>query len=442
LVLIPPSFGGCNLYSTIAIPARTTLTGAGITASHLLAAVRNLSPALQFTGDGAAIRDIEIDSSSAGPNVRGTVVETGNHSSQRIENVQIDGPCIGVDINGNTTWVDRLVVNNIQGSGCGGWRVGTQTTFAGTVGARVTNSVVGGDSGSASFDQEILDSGGLYEANDDLLLAGVGTEVNPGANQEVDWAFFSNTVLGDSNTTAALVLDTRDPSGVIKGLECVGCWAASQSSTSGSNIFINNNGRGTVVGIHFVGLRDYNSAGNGAVVNDGSNIYFESSRFCGIAGTSDILVANGVNGFKVSGGVVGGQCDSFKSVGAVHGIVLAGSNNDVQIVGVDFSGVEIPVSGTPVGNSVVSSNIGLDSAPQTLASASSISLNPPYPVWRITGTSTIKMITGGWSGRAVTIIPTGGPIHFATGGNICTRLTSANNTPVLAIYADACWYLK
>jgi hypothetical protein len=440
---LPPSAAGCIISSTLSVGANVLMMGQGPGGSHILANATNISPIIQFGGSNSAVANVDINAAYAGLNTSGAAIAMGTYTNQSVRNVSIEGPCIGVDVNGNTSFVDATQINNVQGSSCYGLRVGALTTLAGTVDPRITRTTVGGvhttPAGAAML---VLDAGGLYADDDDFIFAQDGVRIQPSTNQQVDFAFFSNTVLGDTNATSALVIDTGAPSAVVKGLMCQGCWAASAATTG---MTIGNSGAGIVAGIHFVGLRDYNNTADGLDLDSSavSDVTVDGGVFCGNGtGYSNISAVSGVTSLAVRNSTIGGACDGFSTTPS-FGALLAGSNSDVIITGNDFTGVTTPIGGaSPTGNTVIANNINLDNQAPTVASAATIALTIDAPTYFITGTTGISTISGGWNGRRVSLITNGGSIAFATGGNICNALTSTANVPVTGWYSGSCWYLK
>lgn len=439
VVQIPPG-PGCAISSSLSVPANVTLSGTGSGPSGgLIAKIINLN--MISLAAHSSVNNLYINANSAGTNTSGTAISIGVVTGAMVENVAISGPFWGVDINGNSPSLNYVTINDIPSGGVG-WLIGRLTTGSNTVDARITNSTIGGASTGASYDQIIYDSGGLFESNNDLLYADIGTYIVPGAGQQVIWSFFDNTVLGDTNRSYAFAISTSASSAKVYGLMCTNCWAASpQNPTTSANILINNGSGGSINGIRFVGSRIYTSAKLLAYINGGTNISFDSTTFCGAASTQpNMIISSGISGVAIRNSRVGGACDG-QSIGGNTGIALGGGNTGIIINGVDFNGVATAVSGALSGDSVASGNSGMGS-PAAIASGATITLPGVFPTYTISGTSTVSTINGAWLNRSVMLISTGGAVPFTTGGNICKALTSSQNVPVLATYLGTCWYLK
>lgn len=440
-----PAGPGCAIGSTISVPAHVTLMGTGgayptsRSDGGLLAKRKNLDM-ISLTGDASTVRDLLVNAGAAGTNTSGTAIKMTVSNGERVIDSAILKPFIGIDINGNSPIVDRVTINDVAAGGVG-WSVGRLTKQANTIDARIINSTVGGASVGAAYDQIIYDAGGLFEQNDDLLFANIGTQIKPGPNQQIIWPFFANTVLGDTNGTVAFAINTSASSAIVKGLNCSACWAASaQSAARGTNLLIANDGGGTIDGLHFSGSRIYNSAKVLALIQAGANISFDATQFCGAArGQANIQVAVDVSGIAFRGGHIGGACDGQGTAGEV-GISFAGDNSNVTVQGVNFAGIGTPTTGGPTGDSFADNNSGLGAAP-SISSAATISLPGIWHNYKITGATAISTIKGGWANRQALFI-TPSSLAFTTGGNICNALTSSANVPVLATYLESCWYLK
>lgn len=440
LVMLPPG-GNCWIGSTLHVPAYVRLHGYGKSnAGDIRAKFTNVTM-VSLDGKSSEIANLWINADAFPSNTAGVAIATAPSQFQIIHDVYITKAFVGMDLNGNTLSVDRVTVEDVAANGTG-WSIGRLTTGASTADVRITNSTVGGNSTSGSFGQIIYDSGGLFEENDDLLFTTFGTYLIPGVNQQVIWTFISNSVVGDTNRVGGLVIDTAHPSARILGFQCNGCWAASQvDTTSGANILVNNGGGGVIDGLHFVGLRNYNSASHGAYFGAGTNISLTDSNFCGAAATkADIVIGNTVTNVSINGGHLGGACDG-NAGGATIGVLLSGSNSNIQISNVNFNGVTTPVSGSLAGDSMAVGNYAMVPGAPTIASAATITLNGVYPTYSISGTIPISAIAGGWQNRQVTLITTSA-VSFTASSSICKAYTSVANVPILATYSGACWYLK
>ncbi|WP_256722034.1 glycoside hydrolase family 55 protein, partial [Burkholderia pseudomallei] len=441
IVKRPNSLTGCVISGTINLPSGVTLDGSPGESGGFIAGANNLNPMIHATGNGAAIRNLYINAGAAGTNTSGTMIAIDNVVGAIVDNVYIQSPFIGLDVNGNQTLVTQTIVNNICGSGSVGLRIGNATTFAASTDVRLRGvTTISCTSTPEDAGMLILDGGGTIIESSDNLFAKVGTKIFPGTNQRVLWTSFSNTYVGDTNSQYGLVVDTNASGTQVFGTQCTSCWT---SSATTANILIQNTGGGSVAALHFLGLRNYNSAGNGATINAGSDITFDASHFCGNGtGSSNIFFGGTVVGFAFRNSESGASCgmSSFTST-PIYGILFGATVSNVVLTGNDLSGPTNAIGGAPAGNSVSAENIGLDTGPGTVASAATISIGMSS-VTQVSGTTGISTINPTWNGRTIRLITTGGAIAFSTGGNICAAFTSTQNVPVYGYYNGSCWYLK
>jgi len=391
-----------------------------------------------------------IDMGHPGTNTAGTAISfPGNSGNSMIDFVWIDKPCIGLDLNGGAQAVNQLHVTGHRGAGCGGIRIGHSTSGGLTVDANISGVTLQSDlTNPADFGMRIEDAGGLFVTNTDILSSNVGTYITPGMGpgsqaQRVEWAYFNNTVLGDSTVYECLVIDVAHPVGIIRGLQFNQTWT-STSAAAGGIVLKNTGGTSIYSGIHFKGHRSYNNYGNGAEITMGDQVSFDNVHFCGngkSGASSGIFWAANVGLGAVRNSTVGGQCDNnIGPPGVQYGVAYQGSNGGHILVGNELYGTIAPVYGTPTDSSVIANNQNLDTQTFTVASASTITLTTVAPSWTITGTTPIVNIAGGWNGRTV-LFHGSSAVTFSAGGNLCTAYTLPQGRIVRATYLNGpnCW---
>jgi hypothetical protein len=182
------------------------------------------------------------------------------------------------------------------------------------------------------------------------------------------------------------------------------------------------------------------------------------SDFCSFGAPTTGAVALKLNipdsGKSVSGrwNIVGNRFGAGCPGGAVPtGILLsigpaaAPPYGAVTIIGNDMSAVRMPISYTPntTDHVIIANNMGIDDQTGAIASAASITLSPNFNIFGISGTTAVTNISGGWSNRKVSLIPTSGTVAFNTGGNICNAVSAAVNVTVDATWngGKSCWNL-
>ncbi|WP_412526674.1 hypothetical protein [Burkholderia lata] len=443
VVNLPLSSTRCVIAGTISVPGNVTLAGSRGQRASLSAGVPNLNPLISLDGDGSAIRDLYIDVAAAGSNSKGAAIVVKNVVAPVISGIYIQGPFIGIDLNGNQALIDQTIINGVKGPGSIGIRIGARTIHGNTVDARISHTTVIADRADpGDVAMQVLDAGGLLVSESDMLFTRIGTQIIPGHQQWVAWASFSNTYVGDTNTNHALAIDTTAPTARVAGLECTACWAASAQS---DNIVVDNTAKGLVSEIHFNGLRNYNGESNGANIRAGTFVTFDASRFCGNGRNrrpaANIVYGANVGAFAVRNSELGGTCGGLFTTAPEYGLLLAGNNAGAVISGNDFSGSKTPISGTPAGDSIMTSNLGIDTSPVTIESATTIDVHATS-VAMLTGEAIIRNIRPTWNGRLLKLIPSHGPASFTTGGNLCNSLTTQTNVPVDAYFNGTCWNLK
>jgi hypothetical protein len=407
------------------------------------------------TASGSVLEKFAIAANSAGTNTTGAIVKISDGGAGQPHDLIVRellawGPCIGID---ETTGNENLIESNgfyaIVGNGCGGIRVGRSTIAGGTVGTRILNNKITGNSGFAGTGEYgvlLLDSGGAYQAGNDILYTQYGTEIKPGASQSVIWSFFTGTVYGDTNQKQALLVDPQAASAVVTGLQFTGSWG---SNSQGTAVWVRNQAGATINGIHFTGHRALQPNANiGNMQFDaGTNITIDNSQICPAAGGNVPVIGIGstVTNIAIRNCRIG-LCDQASfSATVANGVSIATGANRLIITGNDFTGVTTPIGWAGGAyQAIITNNLGLDdtNGPTQIA-APTINL-PINPVIPISGTKTITTINRFWLTRAATLVPISAGVNFRTGGNICNALSPAQMVMVMATYIAGpnCWSLK
>jgi hypothetical protein len=441
IVLVGP--GPYRMNAGVTVPHDTRLQGTGYVGrfhsqSPLVTAVPGLR--LITLSSGAYLGHLSIDMRPAGSGSAGSgtaVYTPAGTADVKIDDVFIDGGCIQADLNGNTISVLRSFLDNAKGTGCGGIRLGHETTATATTDPRIVDSTIAADV-TADFNLRVEDAGGLYLSGNDFLYAKIGTYIVPGLNQWIAWLFASNTALSDSGTQG-LVIDTADATAKVTGLQISGSWSSNNSSY---NVRVRNSAGGVVSGIHFDGLRVYGggASSDSVLLEGGTNITFDASHICAAAsGQTAINLSSGVSSGAVRNSEVGGSCDGAVTTPAA-GVLFNGSNSGWIVTGNNFTNDAAGVFGTPTGASIVKDNLPAAGTIKTIASASTLALTAD-PLWSVTGTASVSTINGAWNGRQVTFVPTAA-LPLVTGGNVCNAVTGAASVPISLTYTGTCWAAK
>lgn len=400
---------------------------------------------------GSILSRFSIDMGAAGANTTGTAIAMpAAVSNITIQDVAINAPCIGIDLNGNTIKLDRVQITQVSGSNCGGIRIGNATQQSITTDTRITNSTiqsvqVGSGKPPGGWGMLIKDSGGLFAETNDILFFDVGTWIYPGVNQAVIFSFFSNTIFGDTTVNSPLVIDTAAPSAIVKSFRAVNSWAAAFSSTTTApGIMIRNSANSAVFsGFQFVGQRIVSVPGNGVSLLGGTDFSFDSSTICGVglnkppsSSFVGIEVAANLSGLAIRNSKISYLCEGSAAGSNEYQVKLGGNNSNIIIQGNNFYGWRLgAISGTPVqggvtGSNIIINNLGVDDQTPTLTASATISPGT-YPTINVSGSATISTIAGCWAGRSLLIRPVTN-LTFSAGGNIYVPYAATAHIPVIA----------
>lgn len=436
---------------------RYTVGGGGVP-SGLRAGAINLN-LLTMSGFNPAIRDCYFDMSNNGTqsNTVGAAITMSGLNST-IEEVNVYGHCIGIDISGNVGTIDKSRITFPNSSpGCPGIRMGHATQNGTSVDLRVNNTIVECPTCSVHADDgiRIEDCGGCFVNQSDLLQLKHGLHVAPGALQQVVFLTANNGYLGDTGTSDALWIDNESASGLVYGLTFNNTWSG--SSSGGSGTLISNTGGGVVNGIHFIGHRVYANAQHGFNIIAGTEITIDDSYICANSLTSPnvysgISIGAGVTNVAIRNTRSSSGCDGL--IGAqAYGFFLGGSNGLTIIQGNNFVGnntrAYLVAAGTPTGASFIKDNLGIDDAPPNVTAATTMTPDiAEYQVIRGT-TTPVTAMTPRWNTQKITFVTFDGTINFNTGGTagtgpICNAKTAVPFVPFIATYVQSfgCWTLQ
>ncbi len=120
--------------------------------------------------------------------------------------------------------------------------------------------------------------------------------------------------------------------------------------------------------------------------------------------------------------------------------IPSGTSNNYQIEGNYCSGNVVACitdSGSGV-SKIIKNNFGIDNVIPSVASASALPI-PLNPTFDLTGTTGVTSLTGdAWTGREITVIPSG-VVTFTAGSNIANSYTSTANYPFKLFYNGTAW---
>jgi hypothetical protein len=444
--------------STISLRPDTCFIGAGMDKSQIKLLDGTVTPVIDMQSR-SCLEEFQIDASPQ--NVGGRIVVQMGTSLSSIRSIMrrvtINYGCIGVDINGVSHSIDQSFVYNMAAvTGCGGIRVGHNTTGANTVEARITNTTTQCDFtavDAADYNMLVEDSGGVFIGPGvDNIGCRNGLIIRPGSSQEVDYTFCSGSAIGDTNLYEGVLIDTTNSTAKVNGNSFSQCWTSGSKGRSG--VKIQNTGGGSISGTIFTGHRSYLNFFNGIEITTPvsgtiTGTQFEAIRVCGTQAGTDLLIGNNLDAV-VQNSRFGKNCDGIvagNTVGLLYGIGI-GTNVTLIVSGNDISytGGETwtPIAGFPIGDSIVVNNRPVDTASgPTYASASTITLNQVASRLHLTGTTTVNTISPVWNGQKLCIISDDGVINFGTTGNIKAAIATAGAGQMLCGHYDSVltkWY--
>jgi hypothetical protein len=420
----------------------------------------NIDGYIKLTGD-SSISNLCINMLAPGTNTTGRAItnETVCDASATcplghdvtVSNVLINGPCIGIAFSGSYDAVlNNTLITNVQGTGCGGVRFGAFTNSNRSIQPILDHFIFFGSYGAATppdYGVLILDAGGPLLTNNAVQTANYGLIVRPSVDlttthgsQNIQALSSSNNYWGDTNVSGGILIDALS-----------GAFGFQQQSP---NVFVNDWVSGGTNG-----LTIKNTAGGGTIVAGFVFTNFRATGFTGVCvltsgAVSDIKLDMRCDNAKLGGVNIGsGTTDVrihnsfFQNVSPFTPATMpycvnfgAAPQRDV-VVGNDFSLCTTPIAGTlPTGaglsGALITKNLGLDGSPQTVASATSITLGEA-PVVSLTGTTTVNTINGDPNVQYTFLCAA--VITFATGGNLANAGTCS--TALTATHLGSSWFL-
>ena len=352
---------------------------------------------------------------------------------------------------------------------------GLLTAGAATVGiSYIDNVIICGVNGASRANAGFaLFDGGIYYDGTNNGPEGCkrGFLISPGAVSNGSSGYVAQNsqlvargVFGDQSQINDLYIHptaTSGVGGVIDFIQADGTWAS--STTPGDEpVFIDCSIAG--VSCQEFNFNDHVSHGGSGLTNSifyvlgGAggpyDLTISGSNICqfGTAGSTEtgisLFTGTGGGRWVITGNRIGTGCPGG-SVATGIGLSIApgnSANGSVTITNNDMSAVSNPLVYVPSSTDkvIVANNMGIDEEIGGVTAASTINLPANYVKEGLLGSSTtISNITGQWSNRQVTLIPSSSQI-FATGGNICNALSVAAGVPVIAMWngGTSCWNLK
>jgi hypothetical protein len=297
-----------------------------------------------------------------------------------------------------------------------------------------------------------INYGGLYVFNMDITAGNIGLLFQPPTGYHNYYGFFIN-VLADTHASHGWYFDSSQ-GGAIWSNQFVDCWASMNGSSPASasrGVMMNSVNPTDINGWSWIGGRIRQNGGDGILIS-GTNIRIEGTEIGGnstysLNGYSGISMSNATH-VVITGVTSNNSAGVSGSANQAYGLLLGGgTNNYICVTGNDFNGNNVSNLGilsnyAPTAEVVISDNVSQDTVFQTIASAASISVGTnAIPNCKITGTTAIQTITGGWSGRVLKLIfVTASPGGLTTGGNIARAQTVVQNQSVILQFDGTNWY--
>jgi hypothetical protein len=298
--------------------------------------------------------------------------------------------------------------------------------------------------GISGYGINIQESGGTWVTDCDFIHAAVAVLINPGTGEAVTWTFM-NKIATDTGGKGFQL----EPSGTgyIHGFRCTDCWASSHTDY-GVDIG-NASGSTNTYDVRFLGLRAFSNGKTAVQMLRASQVAIENSSFAGnsassVGGYADILMPEAMSGAQITGnrfGVLGATGNNVN-----YNIAIAPVNIDhLTITGNSFepAGASGAIFDQSTSTSkIIKDNMGVSNTVGALASSASLSLGAgDQETYTISGTTQITTLTGGWTGRNVTLIFTdASPGGVGTGGNIARAQAAAQNQCIRLVFNGTNWY--
>lgn len=313
--------------------------------------------------------------------------------------------------------------------------VGIRITGGNSIQTFDNMAVVAADAAAACL--QISQTADVMITNGQFIGGANGLLVDPGGGQGVFSVNVVNSYFDHNKSNGVNLLPSG--AGSILRLHFLQCWMAScpgiglRANAAGgpiNEVFltqceISDN---TLNGINFSGTGCTNININGCAI------------FSNGAG-SGIVIDNGMTDVVIQGNNIGND-SAWPTVTQQYGVFL-GNATRVVVSGNVFKNNVTAAIGPPspvVTDAVITGNTGVDSAVQTVASAAAFTAGWG-PLVRITGTTTITTINGGWAGRTIRLMKAdAGSVTIGGGGNIPLAHTLASGGALTLTYDSTAWY--
>ena len=442
------------------------VTAVTATIRHLCIDMTGGNRGINPTGGAAiALAPPSVSTYQAGVHIEGNTI-LNPYDGITINGADYAVACCGAGTTADGNVVERNTIINPTDIAISN---GRNTAGAATVGNTISDNVIlcnNAASKASGIGVALFDGAISYDGTQNGPEAcNIGTEIVPGtvSGQSQNAEFNGDGTFGDQSATHDLLIQPQT-GGTIDFLTIggKGPWAAATSNVN--SVLIDCAATGSSCQeFSLNGLQVHGGSGQAQPVVDVEagvggpyDLTITGSNFCsfGLPTTGGVALklnlpnaSSGSSGrWIIVGNRLGSGCPGGALPTAIQLIIGAGvtsPNGAVTIEGNDMSAVPTPIAYTPniTDHVIIANNMGIDDRVGVIATAAFITVPAAFNVFVLSGTTTVSSMAGGWSNRAVTLIPTGGTVAFVTGGNICNAISVAGDNAVVARWnVDlSCW---
>jgi hypothetical protein len=226
--------------------------------------------------------------------------------------------------------------------------------------------------------------------------------------------------------------------GAIVRIRFVQCWMSSATSIGFQTIAAG----GVINDVLLDQCELSDNPANGVDIGTGTlNLKVRGCAIYNNGSATGIAIGAGVDGVTITDNTIGNDA-GWGSGSQAYGIFFSGAVTRFVLSGNTFkNNVTAQLSGVPaLTASAIGPNAGIDDVAPTIASAASITLNW-NPGCKISGTTTVTTISGGWAGRSVRFMKTdAGPVTIGGGGNVPLAHTLVQNGSLTLTWDGTAWY--
>lgn len=393
---------------------------------------------------GNQIRDLKIENFDLASSGR-VGVQANNQIHFRADGVWIRNVLTAWSVTGSsgTLWINQWTADNFESGGYG-VLVNNDTAAPEDAEFTISKGMLVGSGTAPLAAIQISHGNGLQIQDNSVYAAVVGLSIVPGNNQLANWTFSYGNRWDSCSNTGVIIQPTG--TGRVQGFFSVNDWAATNTNYGA----LIGGGGGTVDGVSLTSFRAVNNGQYGIVLNTGTvntvfnNVWASGNSTTSSGNYSGLVVGAGVSQWKVIGGIYG-PTQTYLDTQNTGIQVLSGSSDHYSIIGANLNGNTVARmidDGTGL-NKIIRDNSGVDdAAPPTVASATSVTIPANgTPVVKISGTTTITTINGGWNGRRIRMVKTdAGSATVGGGGNVPGSHTLSQNGALDLTFDGTNWY--